>query len=146
MEISRSLARLLKERGLPLDPGPLADEYVWQMALRLTDRGSRYEGAIPLEEIETRMPAWGREGWRYCILKIRVQLEALDKRSRAHKGWFQALDGILAGAARGGDDAALANAVNWPGPRIVSCRTVTLPSMWHLGITALIFSVGSPAP
>ncbi len=64
-----------------------------------------------MEKIEKRMSAWGRDGWRWGILKTRVQLEELDQRALARNGWPRQFGAILAEAIAKDDDAALVDAL-----------------------------------
>lgn len=41
-----------------------------------------------LEAAEKTMPAWGRENWRYGILKAKVELERLSDRAQAAEWWL----------------------------------------------------------
>jgi len=61
-----------------------------------------------LEEIERRLPPWGKEDWRWGVFKVRVQLEVLDQKG----SWLPELNRLLADALAGGDDAKLATAVD----------------------------------
>jgi len=63
-----------------------------------------------LEALEQRMPPWGREGWRYGVLKARVQLEVLDEQARALAAWGLRLEQAL-GKAVAQDDDALGDAL-----------------------------------
>jgi len=51
-QLASALSRLLDDRRLPVDSGPLAREAVWEAALALTGRGSLHEKPILLAEIE----------------------------------------------------------------------------------------------
>ncbi len=63
------------------------------------------------EDVETRMPDWGKRGWQYGILKTRVQLEVLDEKAQSYEGWFRRIDDLLTIAASSGDDIALRTAL-----------------------------------
>ena len=64
---------------------------------------------VAMEALEKRMPQWGRDDWRYGILKVRVQLEALDTKARTQGAWIRRLVATLAAGKKG--DAALARAL-----------------------------------
>jgi hypothetical protein len=54
-ELVTALSRLLSERDLPMDDGPLAREWMWQVMLAVTGRRRSRVGPIPLTEIEQRL-------------------------------------------------------------------------------------------
>ena len=65
-----------------------------------------------LVDMEERMPPWGKNGWRYRILKARVQLEDLDRRAGALDGWNAKIGTTLAESlAEGKSDSAVKEAL-----------------------------------
>ncbi|NLF16336.1 MAG: discoidin domain-containing protein, partial [Lentisphaerae bacterium] len=55
-----------------------------------------------LQEIEAGLPAWGRESWRYGILKAKVDLECLSERAGSLDWWLPGVTASLAAAAQPG--------------------------------------------
>ncbi|WP_223299281.1 hypothetical protein, partial [Paenibacillus darwinianus] len=73
-------------RLLPVDKGPIFQEEIWDMALKLTNRGSYYSGEIKLEELEEimelRLKGYDKLQIRntvYEISKIKRNLQSLRK-------------------------------------------------------------------
>jgi len=50
-DLTSRLSKLLQNRGLKVNSGPIFIEEIWQMALKLTNRGSLFSGQISVEEI-----------------------------------------------------------------------------------------------
>jgi hypothetical protein len=99
---SATLASLILARFKHAQEGP------FNASLRVEEPGTVL---ATLAEMEPRLPAWGKDDWRYGIFKTRVQLEVLDQRAAGVKGWLQRVDAVLAQASAPGDDAALRKAL-----------------------------------
>jgi hypothetical protein len=58
-QLVETLSKLLENRAVPLVEGAMASEYVWKVMLKLTQKGSLYNGTIGISEIEkvvSRLP------------------------------------------------------------------------------------------
>ncbi|MFD1908486.1 hypothetical protein ACFSQ7_37575 [Paenibacillus rhizoplanae] len=53
-ELQSKLSKLLKEYSLPIDTGPLMDEYIWRSALTVLNKGSLHSSPIEISEIKHR--------------------------------------------------------------------------------------------
>jgi len=83
-ELVDRLSRLLEQRVLPVNEGPLAREAAWQAALAVTGHGSLHPGPIPIAEIEeylSRLPEnaslVGISGRWYNLNQFRVEVNRL---------------------------------------------------------------------
>ena len=76
-----------------------------------------------MEQIESRMPSWGRDDWHWGILKMRVRLEELNKRALTHNNWPKELSAILAGAVAKDNDVALVDALGKAGTYLADLNT-----------------------
>ena len=56
-----------------------------------------------LQTAEKTMPTWGRETWRYGILKDKVELECLSEKAAAVEWWLPRVKESLAAASLAGD-------------------------------------------
>jgi hypothetical protein len=88
-DLAGSLSNLLRNRALPIEEGPLAQEAVWQTALTVVRRGSLEAHAIPLAELEERLQrlplntvfAGSRGGLRgrYALDLLRAEVDRLRR-------------------------------------------------------------------
>jgi hypothetical protein len=97
-EDSTALTNLIfaKFKGKALDP--------IRSTLHVEDPAKVLEA---MNQIENRMPEWGKSGWRWGVLKTRVQLAELNARAGARAGWPKELSAIISEAAAKDDGAAL---------------------------------------
>ncbi|WP_145948220.1 lipase/acyltransferase domain-containing protein [Paenibacillus sp. Y412MC10] len=83
-DLTSRLSKILQNRSLPVDQGPIFQEEIWDTALKLTKRGSYYTGEIMLEELEEIMEL-SFKGYdkvqirnkAYEVSKIRRNLQSL---------------------------------------------------------------------
>lgn len=84
-ELIARLSGLLERHEVPIEEGPLAQEYLWQEALAVTRRPDLYTYLIPLAEINDRIrefsdnTSWQGGGLSVHIGKLRKKLENLRR-------------------------------------------------------------------